>query len=333
MSWRAYLVERPIRSVDILAGKPSLLAVWLRSDQVTFLDLQTGVTRGEITIAKPPQERSGDAWQTFLNSLKAPNDVMLPVAKAGSLTLLNSPNGQFRVLRTGTASLSYYADAKETPLELKEGVTDLAAIDVDRSFGLVAALDTAGTLHLFQQQLYVGSYPTGLTIEPELRPDLTITGNGASVFVSNGKQIAVYNAAGKLKRKLDIHYTMGMMRPSSNGKVVVTTDLDNSVVRIYHGETFALMYQRFAVDLIAEARRIVITPGPAFPAGAIGSIAVNTRGVLAFTVGGVVCVTSVSRFKPLPGFLSDDGSDEVKPIKPNGEKTVPDQTLPSASAR
>jgi len=327
MSWRAYLVERPIRGVDILAGKPSLLAVWLRSDQVTYLDLQTGITRGESTIPRPPQERTGEAWQAFLDALKAPNETILPLVRSGKFTLLNSPNGQFRVIRSGATSLAYLADQKETPLELNEKVIDLTAVDVDRSFGLVAALDTVGVLHLFQQQLYVGSYPTGLTIEPELRPDLTITGNGSSIFVSDGKQIAVYSAAGKLKRKLEVHYTMGMMRPSSNGKVVVTTDLDNGVIRIYHGETFALMYQRFAVDLIAEARRIVITPGPAFPAGAIGSIAVNTRGVLAFTVGGVVCVTSLSRFKPLPGVLAASA--------PNDEATEhrPDQTLPSASAR
>lgn len=316
MSWRAYLAERPIRGVEILAGKPSLLAVWLRSDQVTYLDLQTGTTRGEASIPKPPDSRTGEGWQTFLDALKAPNETVLPSVRTNAFTLLNSPDGQFRLIRTGAASLSYLSNQQTSPLQLNPTVIELAAVDLDRSFSMIAALDPSGMLHLFQQDRAIVSFSTGLTIQPEIRPELTITGSGTSVFVSDGKQIAVFSASGKLRRKMDVHYMMGMMRPSSNGKLLVTTDLDNGVIRVYHGETFALMYQRFAVDLIAEARRIVITPGPAFPAGAIGAIAVNTRGVLAFAIGGVVCVTSLSRFKSLPGAVTLPPDGDSAAIEP-----------------
>ncbi|MDX2160418.1 MAG: hypothetical protein SF162_03740 [bacterium] len=319
MAWRVYLSERPIRRIDLLPGKPSVLAAWLTSDQIMFLDLQTGSKRGEKLLEKPtqPVDRFSEGWRSLARQLTASNGVFLPLVRTAGLTVYSSPDGEMRLYRTGAVELFFEVGGREHPLPIEPGVTDFAAVDMDRAFGLVAALDMQGSLHLYQQHLKIGTFGTGMPLHPELRADIAVAGGGTSIFVTNGRQIGVFGASGTMRQVMEPHYTLGTMRPSADGKLLVTTDLDANVIRFYNGETLAPTHQRFGVDLMADARRLQIMPGPAAPTGALGAVALNTRGVLAFTMGGGVCVTNLARFKPLPG-IAPTLEEESEPAPPSG---------------
>lgn len=331
MAWRVYLSERPIRRIEILPGKPSVLAAWIGSDHITFLDLQTGAKRGDKTLTPPTStDHANPEWRTFVDGLSAPNGLFLPTVRTNGTTILTSADGSMRLYRTGAIELSHEANRRETKLSIDDDVTDFAAIDMDRSLGLVAALDVKGRLHLYQQHIKVGTYATGLHLEPELRPDLIVAGGGTAIFATDGKQIAVFGATGMVKRRLELHYTMGAMRPSADGRLLVVTDLDAGVIRFYDGELLTPTHQRFGVDLMADTKRIQLMPGPTVPSGALGPVALNTKGVLGFTMGGAICVTSLARFKPLPGIApvieDDTDSTQPNPPSPPAKPTPPNST-------
>jgi len=326
MAWRIHLSERPIRRIDMLPGKPSILSAWTGADQVTFLDLQTGAKRGEKTLDKiDPTERTTETWSAFMDGLTASNGVYLPSVRAGSATILTTPDGTIRLIRVGTRALFHVNKGIETVLPIDENVQTFAAVDMDRTLGLVAALDDAGKLHLYQQNVKIMTIDTGLVIEPEQRPDVAVVNNGASIFVTDGKQIIAYGANGTLRRRIELYYSFGAIRASADGKLLVITDLDANVIRIYNGDTLTPTHQRFGVDLLADAKRVQVTPGPTTPSGALGALAVNTRGVVAFSVGGSLCVTNLARFKPLPGIAPVEEDEEDLKALDNAASFFPEK--------
>ena len=79
MAWRMHLSDRTIRRLDILSGKPTVLAAWTQANRVTFLDLQNGSQQGDRTIEEvKTEDRRSEAWQEFVRTLTAPNGVYLP---------------------------------------------------------------------------------------------------------------------------------------------------------------------------------------------------------------------------------------------------------------
>jgi hypothetical protein len=317
MAWRVHLNDRPIRRLDLLPGKPSILAAWLSSQHVVFLDLQTGSKRGEKTFDPfDAEQRASDAWREFVGTLTASNGAILPSVRVGSTTLLSSSDGSTLLIRTGARQLFQEQNDIETALAVDDTVTAFAAVDMDRNTGLIAALDQAGKLHRYQQTVKLIPIDTHLSIEPEQRPDVAVVNHGGSIFVTDGQHVMLYGASGAPRQRLDLHFTFGAMRASADGRLLVITDLDAGVIRIFNGETLAPTHQRFGVDLLADAKRLLLTtPGPASPGGALGALAVNTRGVVAFSVGGSVCVTNLARFKPLPGIApAVDEDDDARSI-------------------
>ena len=53
MAWRLHLTDRIVRRIDILSGKPNMLAAWTNTDHVYFMELQNG---GKLTdrMIEPP---------------------------------------------------------------------------------------------------------------------------------------------------------------------------------------------------------------------------------------------------------------------------------------
>ncbi len=324
MAWRLYVGDRPIRRVDILPGKPSVVAAWTQADHVMFLDLQTGAKRGEQTfdLSQPSLDtRTTPEWAAFTASLTAPNASFLPYVRVRStppFAIYSSTDGSLRLYRTGAVSLALEVGGKETTLPVDAKTPPFVAVDLDRAFGLVAALDENARLHLFQQHTPVGVYEMPLKLEPELRPDLVVTHGGTLIFVTDGRQIVVVSPTGQIRRRMECHYTLGTMRPSPDGHLFVVSDMDAAVLRIYDTETFELTHQRFAVDLIADAKRIQLIPGPATPSGAVGPLALTNKGILGFALAGTVCVTTLARFKPLPGIapITDEDTADAPAAKP-----------------
>ncbi len=308
MAWRALLSNRPIRRVDLLPCKPAALAAWTHPDRVTVLDLQHGAKIDELRFEEPD---AGDylspAWRAYVASLRAPGDVVLPVVRAGKLTVFTARDGQTRLYRAGADGLTLDHEGKLFPLQVEADTTVLAlALSADGR--LVALLDRKGRLHLYQRQVRTGMFEVGLHPLDELAPALAVTDDGSRVFASDGQRLSVVDAAGRVVRRIETPYPLGTLNCSGEGKWLVTTDLESNVVRAYATTDLSVSHQRFVVDLLADARRAQVLPVAVTTGAAVGPIAINSRGVVAFgTSSGLVCATSLTRMKAVPRARSGAG--------------------------
>ncbi len=299
MAWRVHLSDRMIKRLDMLSGKPSLLAAWTATNRVSFLDLQNGSPRGDKTIeAVKDTDRRSDGWQTFIQSLTTPNDLYLPTARAPQAAIFLSADGSTRLYYTGGTDLYLEIDGKESKIET-DAKPRFIAIAMDRASGLLAALDADAKLHLYKQHVRVGVFDTRLEIDEEFRPVLIVSADGTALFVSDGKRITVFDASGQIRQHLTAHYTLGAINSSPNGRRFVTSDLDANVIRIYDG-SLTPTHQRFAVDLLAEAKHAQLLSSASTTSAALGPLAINNKGVLAFAIAGTLCVTSLSKLKAHP---------------------------------
>lgn len=300
MAWRLQLSDRAVRRLDILPGKPSLLAAWVKPDRVTFLDLQTGARVAEHTIVPPPTpDRSAETWQPFLKTLIASNSAALPCVRVGNTTVYSMLNGDTRLYRTDDGQVLLARGDREIRLEIDSGAP-IQTVALDRTTGLIAILDKIGKLHIFQQHVRVGGFETNLNVRDDLQPELVIADGGASIFATDGEQIILLESSGRVRERLPLHYTLGVLACSPDGKLVVTSDIEASVIRIYSGADLKATHQRFAVDLLVDAKRAQHSPDSPTPGTVLSALSVNNKGVLGFALSGTICVTNLARLKSLP---------------------------------
>jgi len=299
MAWRIHLSDRTIRRLDILSGKPTLLAAWTQTNRVTFLDLQTGSQQGDRTVEEvKTEDRRSPVWQAFIQTLTAPNGVYLPLVRAPQAAIALTADGQMRLYQISPADLFLEVGGKESRLEVADKTTFLT-VALDRSLGLLAALDSTAKLHIYQQHIRVGIFETGLKIDEEFRPILAISQDGTSLFLTDGRRIVLMDSGGRVRKRLDVHYRLGAINCSPDGHRFVASDLDDNVLRIYDGDLLPT-HQRYAVDLLTEAKKSQLLASSELTSAALGPIAINNKGVLAFALSGTVCVTSLARLKAYP---------------------------------
>jgi len=299
MSWRLHLTNLAIRQIDIVTGKPTLLAVWTGRERVAFFDLDTGASVGETSLRAPVGEpRQSMKWQEFVAGLTAPNGAYLPLVRAGGTTIYTTEDGRMRLYAPGDGGLFLETDGKEVPLDT--GGAALVALGLDRFLGLIAALDEQHRLALYQQHIRVGVFDTGLDMLDDTLPSVAVSNGGGAIFVSNGQAVLLLDSGGRVKHRLTAHYPIGRLACSANGKVLITSDPDTGVIRAYNGADFTPTHQRHAIDLLQDATQIqLIADLPAASAG-VGALAVDNQGALAFALSGVVCVTHLNHLAVLP---------------------------------
>ncbi|MEO8395042.1 MAG: hypothetical protein ABI700_18745 [Chloroflexota bacterium] len=299
MAWRIHLSDRTIRRLDILSGKPTLLAAWTQANRVTFLDLQNGSQQGDRTIEEvKTEDRRGTIWQDFIKTLTAPNGIYLPMVRAPQAAISMTADGQMRLYQTGAADLFLEINGKESRLEV-EGKATFIAVALDRSLGLLAALDSTAKLHIYQQHIRVGIFETGLKIDEEFRPILVISQDGTALFLTDGRAVVLMDSGGRVRKRIDVHYRLGAINCSPDGHRFVASDLDDNVVRIYDGDLLPT-HQRYAIDLLAEAKKAQLLASSELTSAALGPLVINNKGVLGFALSGTVCVTSLTRMKAYP---------------------------------
>jgi WD40 repeat protein len=299
MAWRVHLTNQAIRSLDILSGKPPLLAVWTHRERVAFFDLETGAPVEE-RVLKPGRagERQSDRWREFVASLVAPNRVYLPVVHTPQAVIYATNDGQMRLYQVGDTDLFLDIEGKEIRLEAS-GVNCFLSVGLDRVLGLIAALDDKGKIHIFQQHISVGVFDLGLSLQPELPSAIVISHGGAAIFVSDGHQIVLTNSSGRVRKQLEVHYFVGKIACSPNGKMLATSDLESGVLRLYNGDLMAT-HQRHAFDLLADATQLQLLADLPPADVALTALAAGNDGVLAFAMAGVVCVTDMEHLDALP---------------------------------
>ncbi|MCZ2095918.1 MAG: hypothetical protein LC121_06520, partial [Anaerolineae bacterium] len=111
--------------------------------------------------------------------------------------------------------------------------------------------------------------------------------------------VVLMDATGRVRKRLSLYYHLGAINCSPDGHRFVASDFDANVVRVYDG-SLTPTHQRFAVDLLTEAKRSQLLASTLTASAALGPLAINNKGVLAFAVSGTICVTSLARMKAHP---------------------------------
>ncbi len=298
-AWRIHLTDQTIRRLDILSGRPSLLAAWLSGGRAYFFDLSHGTRVGERTVDAPGlEDRSGDGWRGFLDGLTAPNGVPLPVVRLPSMTLYSTAEGRAHLIQQGMTALFLDVDGTEIRLHAEED-TVFVAVDADRGESRTAALDAHGRLLVYHRHLRVAAAAIGLHAADEWRPGIAVA-QGGTIFATDGHTLVKVDAGGRVRKRLDLHYHAGMVACSPDGSHVATTDAEIGVIRVYDGADLQPTHQRFASDLFAEARRAQLMGGSPGASASISALALSNRGVLAFALSGALCVSSLARMGVLP---------------------------------
>lgn len=300
MAWRLHLTNQAIHRLDILPGKPTLLAIWTRRDKIAYYEIETGLPAGEQVISTvTTSERQSDEWQDFVGSLITPHQQYLPQVRTPYAAIYTTDDGRMRLYHTGDTDLFLETEGKEVKLHTAEA-KPFVAIDFDPLLGITVALDERGKLHLYQQNIRVGHFDLALPPKPELPQMAAIARGGGPVFASNGERIVLSSISGKSKLEIDTHYFVHKMALSPNGRLLATSDLETGVIRVYNGSDLAPLYQRFAIDLLAESTQMqLLADLPPLKVG-LSALALTDKGTLAFAMSGVVCVTDTTFMDELP---------------------------------
>jgi hypothetical protein len=300
MAWRVHLTNQAIQHVDILSGKTTVVAVWTQRDRVAYFDLDSGASLQEQTYrAAGFDNRQGEKWQEYLATLVAPNGLPLPLVRTAQATIHTSDDGRLRLYQISSDQLFVALDGKELPLEIS-GAPGFRALALDRFMGVVAALDDKGKLHLYQQYIRVGAFDLKLPMGVDSKPLVAVANGGVAVFASNGHEIVQADSSGKVRKRLEVHYFIGRLDCSPDGRLLTTSDVETGVIRVYDGAELIPLYQRHAFDLMQAAAQLqLIADLPPYSI-APSALAVDNQGHVAFAMSGVVCLTHLRHMDALP---------------------------------
>lgn len=301
MMWRIHLTNQAIRELHILQGKSPQLAVWTQRNRIEFYDMESGALLGHRTIESPPMgDFNSEDWQTYLSSLTdIRGRAFLPVVPTSRATIYTTDDGKLHVFRSGDTELVMMTDGKLATLPLSDAES-IIALDLDRALGMVAVLDNTGKLHIYQQDIPVGSFEIGLSIDSLVGGSVIISNAGGTIYATDGRQIVLVDTGGAVLQRVHTHYNIRQITCSPSGGMVITSDSESGVIRVYRGDTLTLTHQRFAVDLVAEAQQVQLMADLPPISVSISALVAGTRGKIGFAMSGVVCLTDVSAFTELP---------------------------------
>jgi hypothetical protein len=300
MTWRIQLPQPHLRRVDLLSGEKTVVAAWTQVDRVQFYDQRNGGSLGERVIEKlASTDRQSERWRTFLASLTAPNSMFLPFVRLAGMQLYVTDDGRIRLYQMSDGALMMEVSGKEAPLSLDDDARVLA-LDLDRGLGLVALLDSTAKLHLYQQRIRIGSYETGLQLTGDTSPIVVTPQGGKVIYITDGQQLCAFDTAGKPQKRLELHYPLGLMAASPDSKWLIVSDAETGVLRVYRADDLQVTHQRYAIDLAADARRMNTAAGAPPTTHVPNALAINNRGIIAFGLGGLLCVTSMTKMRAVP---------------------------------
>jgi hypothetical protein len=299
MGWRLHLTNQTIHRLHILPGQPTLLAVWLQPARIHYFELEGGAPLGERALRPVEAESPLDTeWVDFVAGLVAPNRAVLPQATTPLGELYLSNDAALQVIHRGGAELTWVRDGQL--FRQRAQAERLIALALDRYLGLTGALDEAGRLHLWQQENPIGVFDIGLRPRPDLPCSLAISQGGGSVFATDGQQVVRVDSSGQVSHRLRMHYDIRRLDCAANGRLIMTCDMETNVLRGYDGADLSPLYQRHAVDLLAQAAQLQLIADMPPAQVALHALAISNKGLLAFTLAGVVCVSEVTEMNRLP---------------------------------
>lgn len=301
MAFRIHLTNQAIQNLHILPGKQEKLVVWTRRDQAHFYDLKHGTFLSDVSLdAVPSDERSSETWQSFLAQTKGvDSNFYLPYVQTQDVDIFSTDDGALRVYRQRDDKLFIETDGIEEPLSIVGGERFIS-MDLDGALGVLVGLDESLKLHIYQQNIRVGAFDIGLKRESNLRAAVVIARGGTTIFATDGQRLVQVDTGGTVNKTLETHYYVGRLACSPTGNMVMTSDMESGVLRAYKGDKLILTHQKFAIDLVASAREVQLLADLPPTDTALSAMIAHTKGVLAFAMSGVVCVTDVQHMDEVP---------------------------------
>ena len=301
MTWRVHLTNQAIQYLHILAGQPAVLAVWTKQNRVHFYDMETGSLIDERLLPPAPNNpRKSDEWQEFAAKLTGPDIAYyLPMVRTRSADIHVTDDGKLRLYHLSDDRLLMEIDDEEYEIKLVGGER-LLTLDLDRALGTMAGLDENLRLHVYQQNIRVGAFDIGLQMDADLRPTVVVARGGANIVATDGRRLVVVDTSGTVMRKQELHYYVGRMTASPNGSMIMTSDMEQGVIRAYKSDKLTLTHQRFAIDLVMAASQVQLFADlPPIGTG-VSALVAHARGEFAFAMSGVVCVSHIEHMDEVP---------------------------------
>ncbi|MAS37887.1 MAG: hypothetical protein CL610_28080 [Anaerolineaceae bacterium] len=297
MPWRLHVTNRAIQRLDVLNDtNQSLLVVWTQPGRVSYVDLESGMMLGEKRLPDLAN-RTSQHWQTLLPDVPAPNDAYPPVlAGQGVLVFLTPGQDQRLYHYPRSGELYLVSSSSETRLGQEHRYR---AVDLARETGMIAAVDLAGRLHVFHHATPAGVHELGLN------PSATETITAVAIakrnfFVAAGRTLLRVDADGRVQKRLQLHYALGAFACSPAGDLLVCSDRDTNVIRVYDSTSLSPLHQRHAVDLVARATQVQLIADLPPVMVVLNNLSIGDNGLLAFALGGVVCATDITQMLAIP---------------------------------
>lgn len=304
MAWRIHLSDNVVFRLDILRGTPDVLCAWVSDDEAAFFELETGAALGTFTVPLPDPEipeRESEAWLGYLDTLRAPNGARLPCIRTEQQTIYQTDDGSCRVYEDGHG-LFVAHDGGEFSL----GTADksFVSVKVDRTDGVIAALDEHGKLYIHYQEAQMSVGGIGLRPQPNLLPDVVLSSGGASLFASDGRQLIRTTEDGIVRHSLTLSYPVGKIACSRDGSYCATSDSETGIIRVYSGDDLTFTHQKFAVDLFAKAKQVQLIADVPPPRLGISTLAITDDGLVAFAMDGILTVAELHAMEQMPTLFS-----------------------------
>lgn len=300
MTWRVHLANMAIQQLQIISGKQAVLAAWPRPNRVHFYDLETGILLSEMALPSPPDAPySSEAWHTYTAQLNGPDEGMyLPVVRTRQLEIFFTDDGKLRLYHGGDAQLVMEVDGQTINLDTGDAQR-FRALDMDRALGTVAALDEQGRLYLYQQTIRIGAFDIGLKPQTDTRLSIVLARGSDQVVATDGQRLVLCDTGGEVQQSLDLHYNVGRLAVSPGGGMIIASDIEAGVIRAYNSSLMQT-HQRFAIDLVASATQVQLLADLPPVGTTISALVAHNKGIFAFAMSGVVCVSNVEHMDKLP---------------------------------
>ena len=293
MPWRLHLTNQRLARLDMVTAQ--IVAAWTKPGRVYYFDGGSGVNISEKSFSDL-DNRAYDHWQTLLPEIAVRGEIYPPVLLNDETTIFLSQSGQLRL---------YHLDSGEVilnvgPTETKFSETFLH-VALDRSLGLIGALNADGCLHVFQQNIPIKQFKIDLpTFDADEYTAIAIPTGGKRLFVAHGFTLLEIDTSGKILQRRDLHYPIGAFACAAGGQWIVCSDRETNVIRVYDGADLKPHYQRHAADLLLQARQIQLLADLPPTRVALRNVAISNDGTLAFALAGVICVAKPEDMNAVP---------------------------------
>jgi hypothetical protein len=297
MGWRLDLSDQAVRAVELVEGEPPQLAVWTPSHEVRFYDIQDGTVLDALDVFWPNATNFGsEAWRAFLERLRAPNGMYLPVVDVGGVTVHTSNDGRLRLYEDSEHRLMLDVDGQRTILQ-HPGEAAAVAVALDRELGTLGVLAQDGLFHLYQQHVHMGTMPVALDLDE--KPTVFVPDMASIVWLVDRHHVLGVDNAGQVAHHLDLAEAgIRAAACSADGLHIAITD-QSGMIRLYDAQ-LRLQRQQDVHSLLEATRPLQPRSLPTDSGWVADSISISNAGHLAFVAGGILCVTAWDQMRLVP---------------------------------